>query len=294
MWPGYKDVTSPRVLSALFRSYGLSPRRVWGQNFLIDANIARKIVAAAEIEAGDALIEVGAGAGALTLMLARSGAGLLVLEIDRGLIRLLKDLLRWRPEVQIMEKDALKANWHELTKRMQSGAGGVKLVSNLPYNISGPFMYTLFKAGFPFSLAVLMFQKEVARRLVAEPGDDDYGALSVLCRYYTEGSILFTVTKNVFWPRPGVDSAVLKLQPRRRELFGPEEELFWKIVPGVFQQRRKTILNSMGRLFPEERHRLVELLEKASIPAGSRPEDLDVGRFALLTRIIYNDLSKFS
>ncbi len=286
------DVTSPRELNALFQKYGLQPRRHMGQNFLIDANIVRKIVNAAEIKTNDAVIEVGPGAGALTLSMARKGAWLLVIEIDRGLTRLLGDLLEPWPQVTIVEQDALHVSWEKQVKQIKPGKGSVKLISNLPYKISGPFMYNLFKDKFPFSMAVLMFQKEVARRLVASPGDPDYSALSVLCRYYCEGKILFDVSKNVFFPRPKVGSAVLKLVPRRKDLTGKEEKLLWEIVQGSFQQRRKTILNSMDRLFDIPRNRLAELLEQVPVSPAARPEELSVCEFAKLTRITYNYLYK--
>ncbi len=286
------DVTSPRELNALFQKYGLQPRRHMGQNFLIDANIVRKIVNAAEIKTGDAVIEVGPGAGALTLSMARKRARLLVIEIDRGLTRLLGDLLEPWPQVTILEQDALHVSWDKQVEQIKPGQGNIKLISNLPYKISGPFMYNLFKAKFPFSMAVLMFQKEVARRLVAGPGDPDYSTMSVLCRYYCEGKILFDVSKNVFFPRPKVGSAVLKLVPRRKDLTGKEEKLLWEIVQGAFQQRRKTILNSMDRLFDISRNRLTELLEKVPLSPAARPEELSVGEFAKLTRITYNYLNK--
>jgi len=287
------DITSPREIMKLFRHYGLQPLRHLGQNFLIDANVVRKIVAAAEVGPGDSVIEVGPGAGALTVTIARSGANLVVLEIDRGLVRLLGDLLQPWPTVRILEQDVLKSDWKELITTFKHGAP-IKLVSNLPYNISGPFMYNLFEEGFPFNGAVLMFQKEVAHRLVATPGDSDYGALSVISRYYTEGKILFAVSKNVFWPRPKVGSAVLKLQPRFRILNTEEEPLFWKLVQGVFQQRRKTIQNSMLRVFALPRPLLNGLLDEASIDPSSRPEELSVEQFAKLTRITYNNFNKLS
>ena len=282
------DVTSPREVMALFERYGLQPRRQLGQNFLIDANIARKITAAAEIKPGDAVVEVGPGVGALTVKLVSSGADLVALEIDRGLAGLLGDILQPWPEIRILHQDALKVNWPELINSHFAAGRPVKLVSNLPYVISGPFMYALFKAGFPFHLAILMFQKEVARRLVANPGDRDYGGLSVLSSYYTTGKVLFDVSNNVFWPRPKVGSAVLKLQPRQRMLTSAEEQHLWYLVQGVFQQRRKTMLNNMIRLFPRSRDKLVGLLEEASIDPTIRPEQLTADQFAKLTRITYN------
>lgn len=281
-------VTSPRVLYSLFEKYGLVPRRYLGQNFLIDANIARIIVSCLQLKTSDAVIEVGPGAGALTVLLARTGVRLLAFEIDRGLVRLLEDILKMWPLVEVSEKDVLTVDWKEITERMKKNRSSIKLVSNLPYKISAPFMYALLETGFPFDCAVLMFQKEFAGRLVAVPGDADYGSLSVLCRYYTECEIMHEVSKNVFWPRPGVDSAIIRLKTRNRSLNDAEEVILWKIVRGVFQQRRKTMLKSLGRVFQCPRDRLESLLKAALVPPASRPEELDENQFALLARITYN------
>lgn len=288
------DVTSPRALSLLFKKYGLKPRRQLGQNFLIDANIVRKIIKAAEISEDNYIIEIGPGAGALTAALARSDVRLAVLEIDRGLIRLLKDQFKNLPQVKIMERDVLEVEWEEMLIGLAGRNTEVKLISNLPYNISGPFMYNLFREAFPFSKAILMFQKEVAQRLLANPGDSDYGTLSVLSRYYCRGENLFDVSKNVFWPRPKVDSTVIRLTPRSKELSNPEEKLFWEIVQSLFQQRRKTILKRMSIHFNIPRNDLTELLKKAAIIPAARPEELDVNQFAKLARITYNYLNNIS
>jgi 16S rRNA (adenine1518-N6/adenine1519-N6)-dimethyltransferase len=282
------DVTSPRVLRELFKEQQLSPRRQWGQNFLIDANVARKIKAALEAVPGRAAIEVGPGAGALTLLLDQDNYQILALEIDRGLVRLLNELFAGRSGVTIQQADALKVNWRELMGDHFSSGTEVKLISNLPYVISGPFLFSILKEHFPFQAAVLMLQKEVARRLVASPGDPDYGALTVLCCYYTEGKVLFDVSNSVFWPKPKVGSAVLLLKPRSRILPPDQEPLLWTIVQGVFQQRRKTIFNNLGRLRPDLRDQLPALLVGAGIDPVSRPEEIGVEQFAKLSRIIYN------
>ncbi len=283
-----QDVTSPRVLQDLFQLYGLKPNRRLGQNFLIDANIARKIISALELQQGDAVIEVGPGAGALTLMLARSGVDSLVLEIDRGLVQLLKDLLQPWPLVRIINRDVLQLKWHELIAEHFSTSQNVKLLSNLPYVISGPFMYNLFKEGFPFRRAVLMFQREVADRLTASPGASNYGALSVISAYYAEGKVLFNTSSKVFWPRPKVDSAVLALTPKKRNLGDDVEKHFLFLVQAVFQQRRKTMLNNLSRAINSNRSQSAKLLEEAFIEPTARPEELSVQQFAMLAAITYN------
>jgi len=288
------NMTSPREVMALFKKYGLQPHKHLGQNFLIDGNTARKITSALEVEAGDGVIEVGPGAGALTVLLARSGTELLALEVDRGLIAMLNNILQPWPNARVINQDALSVNWAELLSSNFESAESVKLISNLPYFISGPFMYSLFEASFPFDRAVLMLQKEVAHRLIAEPGSSNYGALSVFSHYYTHGRVLFNVSNKVFWPRPKVGSAVIKLQPRRRILNDDEEKLFWMIVQGVFQQRRKTIQNNLARLLPALKDSINDLLEAVSIEPLARPEHLSVRQFAKLARIAYNYLNKSS
>jgi 16S rRNA (adenine1518-N6/adenine1519-N6)-dimethyltransferase len=282
------DLTSPRTVRELFEEHGLQPRKQLGQNFLIDANIVRKIAAVVDVSPGDAVIEVGPGAGALTHALALSGADLLAVEVDRGLAAMLNNLFQPWPEVKILHQDILKITWTDLIARFFPQSVSIKLVSNLPYVISGPFIYALLKENFPFQSAVLMLQKEVAHRLVADPGDSDYGGLSILCQYYSSGKILFDVSHNVFWPRPKVGSAVLKLEPKHRELAAKEEEQLWFLVQGVFQQRRKTMLNSLLRLLPHPRDLIVSLMEEAQVDPAIRPEQLSVDQFAKLAQITYN------
>lgn len=283
------DVTSPRVLRELFAAHKLSPRRQWGQNFLIDANIARKIVADVEAIPGKSVLEIGPGAGALTVLLAEDGYKVLALEVDRGLVYLLQEIFNEREEVMVKQADALKQSWQDLIKENFGRGTAVKLVSNLPYGISGPFLFSILKENFPFQAALLMLQKEVAQRLVALPGTGNYGALSVLCQYYTTGKILYDVSNNVFWPKPKVGSSVIRLLPRQRILRVDEEPLFWTIVEGVFRQRRKFLLNNLERILPGSREQLNEVLSTVGVAQKARAEELDVEQFAKLTRIIYNN-----
>lgn len=281
------DLTSPRNLKLYLEQRGLQPRRGRGQNFLIDRNIAHKIVDAAELVSGDPVVEIGPGAGALTAILARRNMRVVALELDRGLAAALGELLRFYPDVTVLQEDALEVDWTALNRRHFNPADAVSLISNLPYHISAPLLYNLYKQNFPFKKAVLMFQKEVALRLTARPGTD-YGALSVFSRYYTTPEILFPVSRHVFWPRPKVDSAVVAMQPRRRGLGAGEELLFWRIVQVAFQQRRKMIVNSLRSACSWSREELVSLLRLAGIDPGARAETLSEEQFAKMARIAYN------
>jgi 16S rRNA (adenine1518-N6/adenine1519-N6)-dimethyltransferase len=286
--PDLPNMASPREVVLRLNHYGLKPLQSRGQNFLIDSNVVQNIVEAASVENGDAVVEVGPGAGALTLALAGRKARILALEVDRGLVRLLRDLLQSCPAVKVVQGDALKADWRALCRLYFGEGEKVKLVSNLPYNISTPFVYSLLKQLLPFERAVLMFQREVAERITAMPGDGNYGALTVLCQYYAAPGILFKVSRHVFWPRPKVDSAVLSLTPRERLLTAHQEPYFWRIVQGSFQQRRKTMLNNLLNLYDWPRDAAAGMLLQASIEPSARPETVSLQKFAKLSRIIYN------
>jgi len=279
------DLTSPRELKLYLGEKKLQPRRSMGQNFLIDRNIAAKIVEAAALRGGDPVVEIGPGAGALTAALAVSGMRVVAVELDRGLAAALaKMLLPWK-NVSVLLEDALRVDWGALQRCYFAPGEAVTLLSNLPYNISTPFLYALYKQGFPFKKAILMFQKEVAQRLTAEPGRD-YGALSVLSRYYTIPEILFSVSRSSFWPRPEVDSAVVALRRRRREPFAAEEPLLWEIVQTAFQQRRKMISNSLRPLGLGDE--LILILRQAGVDPAARAEMLSVEQFAKIAQIAYN------
>jgi 16S rRNA (adenine1518-N6/adenine1519-N6)-dimethyltransferase len=286
--PDLPNMASPREVALLLERFGLKPLPGRGQNFLIDGNVVQKIAAALEVKRGEAVVEVGPGLGALTQALAGLDARILALELDRGLVRLLQELMKPLAAVTVVQGDALQVDWRALCRSYFGAVTAVKLVSNLPYNISSPFMYALLKQNFPFSRAVLMFQKEVAERIVAPPGDGSYGGLSVLCQYYAAGKILFKVSSRVFWPRPGVESAVMLLTPREKALSAGEEAFFWRVVQGSFQQRRKTLLNSLIKVFSWPRETAAGLLRQALIEPSARPETLSVYEFAKLSRILYN------
>lgn len=286
--PDLPDLTSPRSLRLYLTERNLRLQRGRGQNFLVDGNVARKIVDAAELCSGDRVVEIGPGAGALTAILARRSMRVVALELDRGLAVALAEQLRPFTHVNVLQLDALKAKWAELN-RVYFGAGAeVNLISNLPYNISGPFLHALFKQNFPFIKAVLMFQREVAARLIAEPGSPSYGALSVFCRYYAPAEMLFPVSRHVFWPSPKVDSAVVKMQPRHGGLDAGQEKLFRQIVQAAFQQRRKKLANSLGKALFRTREEFLSVIQPAGVDPDVRAETISMEQFAKIAQIAYN------
>ena len=282
------NLTSPRFLRELLKSFGVEPHKSRGQNFLIDGNVARNIVAALGAEAGDSVVEVGPGAGALSALLVGQQVALLAIEIDRGLVAMLKSIFEPSAGVQIICRDALKVRFDELKEACFGEKNAVKLISNLPYVISGPFMHHLFSQSFPFARAVIMLQKEVALRLMATPGETGYSALSVLASYYCERELLFNVPSSVFWPRPTVSSAVLRLEKKEPLLEKRLEGYFRAMVKGLFGQRRKTILNNLSAYLKTGREDAAFFLNQAGIVHGARPESLKAAQFAKLAGITYN------
>lgn len=255
------------------------PRKRFGQHFLADRNILNKIVAAARTAPGDTVLEVGPGTGELTEALIEAGANVIAIEIDRDLVRALKARFAGVDQFSLVEGDALKVSYVELAEKH-----GVKFkaVSNLPYNISGPITAKFIDERAAFCLMVLMYQKEVARRLCAPPDNKDYGALTVLTQAYADVSIAFDVPRTVFKPPPKVDSSVITITPRPApvEAIG-NEPFFKKVVRAAFSTRRKTLPNALRSLdLPHEA--VMEAIIKCNIDPKRRGETLSIIEFISL------------
>ncbi len=258
------------------------PKKRLGQNFLIDHNIAAKIVRTADIKSGDAVIEVGPGRGILTGPILEAGVELTCIEIDPGLAKSIEASFNKVLNFRVINSDVLKFSFIDLSK--ETGKK-YKLISNLPYNISGPMLAKLIDERAAFSMMVLMFQKEVADRITAEPGTKAYGSLSVLTRAYMDVYTEFDIAPHLFRPVPKVKSTVLSL----RVLDAPRieiknEPLFKSVVKCAFAQRRKTLLNALKAICPEKGG-AKEVLELADIEPGRRGETLSLEEFGRLTRV---------
>lgn len=258
------------------------PRKRFGQHFLTDKNLIRKIVASAGVVHGDTVLEIGPGRGALTEGLIEAGAVVTAIEVDRDLARLLKERFP-ASSLKVIEADALKVSYAELSR---AEGKRFKLVSNLPYNISGPILARLLKEREAFTIMVLMFQKEVAERIASRPGTKSYGVLSVLSQAYTDVRIEFQVSRNLFSPRPKVDSSVVSFRVLDRPRVDIEDPAFFKtVVKSAFGTRRKTLLNSLKALgFAKEG--LLSALEEAGVDPGRRGETLDLAEFGLLAKAL--------
>lgn len=271
------------------KAKGLSPRKSLGQNFLVDANIARKIVEKAELTPEDIVVEIGPGLGALTQELARRAGLVIALEIDRGLVAALREIVTGIENVCLVEGDALKTDFDELVREVlgvedRGRLPGYKIVANLPYCITSPLLVHLLGNNFNIQYLVVMLQAEVAERLVARPGVKDYGTLTVFVQYFAEPRIIMRVPRTVFYPRPEVDSAVVRLVVRPQPPVDIEDrEFFFRVVRAAFAQRRKTLANAL-RTLTSAREPVEAALSEAGIAPLRRAETLSLEEFVRLSR----------
>ena len=250
-----------------------------GQNFLIDPNIIRKIVALAEIGAGDHVLEIGPGRGALTDLLCKTAGRVTAVEVDPRLHAYLAERQRDYPNLDLVLADAL-------TYPLDALPVGTIVVANLPYYISTPLLFTLLDQRDRFPRLVLMLQNEVADRLVAKPGTSDYGVLSVMAQYAAEITKGFRVSAQCFRPRPEVGSAVVLLRTRvQRELSPAEEPKFAALVKAAFAHRRKTLVNSL-RDEGYDQIRIAGALEQLALPMSVRAEVLSLEQLIRLSRLM--------
>ena len=259
---------------------GIKPRKKWGQNFLVRPEIAQKIVDAASVTAQDLVVEIGPGAGALTGLLAQRARHVVAVEFDHGLADLLKEDLGDLARLTIVQSDILDLDLATITK----GEKAV-IVGNVPYAITTPILEWLIAQRQHVAHGIVLVQKEYAARLAAAPGTEDYGSLTVFARYYLRLEPLFHVPPGAFWPKPLVDSTLVRLRFRAEPpVEVPDEERLFTIVRASFSQRRKTLANALQELYGGDKQRVERLLRAAHIAGGRRGETLDLEEFARIAR----------
>lgn len=278
------DLTSPRVIRSIQDKFGFTFKKGLGQNFLTSAEVLEKIASAAEIDRG--VIEIGPGFGSLTAVLAENARKVISIELDERLIPVLQYTLSDFDNIKIINDDVLKLDLNALI-RDEFGSEHISIAANLPYYITTPIITSLLEERLPVKNIVVMVQKEVAERLSAEPSSKAYGAVTVLCRYFTDPHIVTKVPASLFVPPPKVDSAVLCLkvldEPSVEVL---DEKLFFRVVKAAFSQRRKTLLNCLCSNFNIAKQDMSELLEGIGITPSRRGETLSLDEFALIADTI--------
>jgi 16S rRNA (adenine1518-N6/adenine1519-N6)-dimethyltransferase len=265
-------------------AYGLAPRKKWGQHFLVDRNILRKVLRTADVGPQDVVLEVGPGLGEMTLALAQEARKVMAVEIDRKLAEVLRQKVSGFPNVEIIQNDILQLDFLAL---LGNEEGPVKVVANLPYQISTPLLFQFIDSRQLFSSLTLMVQREVAERMIASPGSKDYGPLSVLVQVLSDILICFHVKPSAFFPPPRVDSSVIQITWRKKALIAAnDEEWLRAVVRGALGYRRKTLINALrhsGLVLPLD---LEERLADIHIDLRRRPETLTIDEFIRLASIL--------
>ena len=279
-----------KKIKDLLEQQKLSPKKRFGQNFLINKNVSEKIVRLANIQPDDTIIEVGVGFGALTFHLAQLCRKVIGIEIDSGIIRFHKKAGSLPANVSLVHQDILRTDF----ARLASESGGrIKLIANLPYSISNPLLFKLVEHRDEMEWAILMLQKEVAQRLNAIAGSKEYGIITVLMGACASIHKLFALGPQHFHPRPRVDSQVVRITfypiPERAAAL-PEHDpaLLKKIVNAAFQQRRKTLVNSLSAAdLPGVAKKAIETaLADMKLDSRTRGEKLQIEDFVALTNIL--------
>lgn len=279
-WIPIDRLYKPSKLSEILTKYGFRFTKSLGQNFLIDGNIVRKIADSAEITEDDNVLEIGPGVGTLTEELALRAKKVLAVEIDEKLRDLHKETLDIE-NVKVVYGDFLDLDLKKFTQE-EFGDEAFKVVANLPYYVTTPIIEKLILANVNLIAITVMVQKEVAKRLAAEPGNKDYGSLSVFINYYTDCKYKFQVPSSVFMPKPNVDSAVVNLKMIKREEV--DTDFLFKVVRAAFTTRRKTILNSLSNSkLNYTKDDIKRALELSGIDERRRAETLNLEEFILLS-----------
>ena len=272
---------TPGQLRRLMGVERLRPRKSLSQNFLTDPEVLDNIVAAAELEAGDNVVEIGPGLGVLTRRLLAAGASVTAVELDPRLAEFLRRELYGIDRFELIEADALSLHPREFFPDRP-----IKVVANIPYHITSPLLHTFLEGDRPPELTVLLVQLEVAERVAAPPGRMSY--LSVFAQNVATAEVVARVPAAAFEPAPSVDSAILRLRRRERPAVavGASRDPFYRVVQAGFRQRRKQVHNGLSRELPVEREVVESALGACGVDGERRPQTLSVDAWACLTERI--------
>jgi len=265
---------SPIKMKQLLDKHNFNFKKMFGQNFIIDENIIKNIIKKSEIDKETFVLEIGPGAGSLTYMLAQNSKNVLCYEIDNNLKPLLEETLQNMDNVEILFKDFLKSNVIEDIKKYDSKK--MYVVANLPYYITTPIIVKLIEENINVDKIVVMVQKEVGNRFKASPGSKDYSSLSVFLNYYFEVNKILDVSKNVFLPKPNVDSIVVEFKKRENLKNLKNKDLFFKLIRDSFKQKRKTLRNN---LMDYDLEIVADVLKKYNLDLSVRAEQIDIDIF---------------
>ena len=282
---------NPTNTIAILQKYDFNFQKKFGQNFLIDANILENIIMAAGVNKDDCVLEIGPGIGTMTQYLCENAREVVAVDIDKKLIPILKeDTLSSYDNITIINEYILKVDVNAIVQK-KNGGKPIKVVANLPYYITTPIIMGLFESHVPLESITIMVQKEVAERMQVGPGTKDYGALSLAVQYYAKPEVMMTVPASCFMPRPNVDSAVIKLTRHEHPPVQiQDEKLMFNIIRAAFNQRRKTLVNSLNNAanLYLNKEAVLAALETMGLSSTIRGEALTLAQFAVLADFVKN------
>ena len=284
------DIKTIKQTMAMF---SLNFRKEFGQNFLTDNMTVEDIADNCCDNPSSTILEIGPGIGSLTQELALRYDQVVAVEIDNGLIPVLKYTLGSYTNVKVINEDVMKADLAEILAPYFE-RGGVSVCANLPYYITSPILMKLLESGLPFDYITVMIQKEVADRLCSPAGGKDYGAITAVLAYYGEAERLFNVPADRFVPAPKVDSAVIRIRLYRERPYAPKDEaLLFRTIKAAFAQRRKTLSNALSAGFSElSKEEITTILSDCGFEVSIRGERLSIADFVTLSNKIGEVLSK--
>jgi 16S rRNA (adenine1518-N6/adenine1519-N6)-dimethyltransferase len=269
---------SPTAIKAICRRHGLAPSKSLGQNFIADKHAIDRVIDCAGLGPGDLAIEIGPGLGALTAAAAEAASRVVAIEIDSRLMPALQGSLSGYGNVALLNADVLKTDVRAIA---DGWAGRVKVIGNLPYYITSPIIMKLLEDAVPAESMTFMVQKEVAARISADPGSPGCGAITAAVRYYCQPRIAAHVSRDVFIPRPNVDSCVVRLDVRQEKDVRPaSESMFFSAIRCGFGKRRKTLHNSLTGMEGLSKPEAGQALADAGIDPTRRAETLSLQEFA--------------
>lgn len=272
-------IYKPTELIQFLAGLGISPKKGMSQNFLIDGNIIRKIVATAKVEPGDVVLEIGPGPGALTEALLEAGATVLAVEKDNTLAKALARIKSDRGTLKVFCEDIMEFDVDRILKTHLKPGQKAKVIANLPYHLTTAIVTKFVMLREIFAKLVIMIQDEVAKRYVSSPGCKEYGSITVFLNYYTNASYGFKVSKNCFFPPPKIESAIVVLDLKEPPYVSNEEK-FFELTRTAFEHRRKMLRASLRDLY--EQDAVTEALSSLGLDPQSRPEVLSLEQFILL------------
>ena len=282
-----KPIATPSRTKEILETHQMSAKKNYGQNFLIESGIVEKIARSAIVSDNCVVFEIGPGIGALTQYLCEYAKKVVSFEIDERLPVVLQDTLQEYDNFELVMQDFLDVDLNAWVKKYKDLGMDVVVAANLPYYITTPILFKIFESGADISAITVMMQKEVADRFYAKVNTKEYNALSIVTQYRCEVSQVMKVPKNVFMPKPNVDSAVLQFcfKPKREDI---NEDVFFSLVKACFKQRRKTIRNNYQD-FVQDKQKAQHQLELAHIAPERRAESVTIDEFIQLYEVYYND-----